>query len=431
MSTVDQRPPGGSAGGAGGSGSGASGAGSKPLRTAATESLRRLLQRPLASYYLVLGSAGLLLVLGLIMVFSASSVMSRVQFGYPYYYFARQLGWVIVGLPMAWVASRMPARLIRRFGLPMLVVAAMLLALTFVPGLGVTRGGNTNWLDLGGPFLIQPSEPAKLALIVWGAGMFALKGRLLTQWKHLMIPFVPVAAAIVALTIGQRDLGTALVLMAIVLTLLWVVGVPTWLFGLALGVVGVVGAYFVTASENRMSRVVSFLDPFSDFSGTGYQAANSIYAFATGGWWGSGLGASRLKWGQLPEAHTDFIFSILGEELGLPGALMVLGLFFALGFAGIRIAMRTTDTFTRLAAAGITGWLIVQAIINLGSVLVVFPVIGVPLPLVSYGGASMVVVIVAVGILMALAKEEPGAREALAARKQARRERRRLRRMRA
>lgn len=398
--------------------------------SAATDAIARLLRRPLASYYLVLGSAGMLLLLGLIMVFSSSSIMSRMQFGYSYYFFARQLAWVVVALPIAWLASRMPPRMIRRLGVPMMIAAGILLALTFVPGLGVTRGGNRNWLDFGGPFLLQPSEPAKLALIVWGASVFALKGKLLSQWKHLMIPFVPVSAAIVALTIGQHDLGTALVLMAIVLTLLWVVGVPTWLFTFALGIVAVVGTYFVAASENRMSRVVSFLDPFSDFSGAGYQAANSIYAFATGGWWGTGLGASQQKWGQLPEAHTDFIFSILGEELGLPGALMVLMLFFTLGYAGIRIAMRTKDTFTRLAAAGITGWLIVQAVINLGSVLVLFPVIGVPLPLVSYGGASMVVAVVAVGVLMSLAKEEPGARDALAARKRARRERRQLRRLR-
>jgi len=410
--------------------SGDSGTATHSTFAAANEALRRLLRRPLASYYLVLGSAGLLLVLGLVMVFSASSVMSRMQFGYSYYFFARQLAWVVVSLPIAWLASRMSPRLIRRFGLPALVLAVVLLALTFVPGLGVTRGGNRNWLDFGGPFLLQPSEPAKLALIIWGAQVFALKGKLLNQWKHLLIPFVPVSAAIVALTIGQHDLGTALVLMAIVLTLLWVVGVPTWLFTFALGVVAVIGTYFVTASENRMARVVGFLDPFSDFSGTGYQAANSIYAFATGGWWGTGLGASQQKWGQLPEAHTDFIFSILGEELGLPGALMVLLLIFTLGYAGIRIAMRTRDTFTRLAAAGITGWLTVQAVINLGSVLAVFPVIGVPLPLVSYGGASMVVVVVAVGILMALAKEEPGARDALAARKQARRERRQQRKLR-
>lgn len=397
------------------------------MRSAGADTIAKLLRRPLASYYLVLGSAGLLLVLGLVMVFSASSVMSRVEFGNSYYYFARQLAWVIVGLPLAWVASRMSPRMIRRFGVPVLVVAVVLLALTFVPGLGVTRGGNRNWLDFGGPFLIQPSEPAKLALIIWGAGVFALKGKLLGQWKHLMIPFVPVSASIVALTIGQHDLGTALVLMAIVLTLLWVVGVPTWLFSLALGFAGVVGVYFVTASENRMARMVTFLDPFADFSGRGFQPANSIFAFATGGWWGTGLGASIQKWpGRLPEAHTDFIFSIIGEELGLPGALIVLVLFFTLGYAGIRIAMRTRDTFSRLAAAGITGWLIVQAVINLGSVLVVFPVIGVPLPLVSYGGASMVVAIVAVGILLALAKDEPGAREAMALRKRARKQARTL-----
>ncbi len=402
---------------------------SRSAIAAATDGVRRLLGRPLASYYLVLGSAGLLLVLGLVMVFSSSSVMSRMQFGYSYYFLARQLAWVLVALPLAWLASRMSSRTIRKFGVPVLVLAIVLLALTFVPGLGVMRGGNRNWLDFGGPFLLQPSEPAKLALIIWGAQVFALKGKLLRQWKHLMIPFVPVAAAIVALTIGQQDLGTALVLMAIVLTLLWVVGVPTWLFMFALGIVAVVGTYFVSASENRMARVVSFLDPFSDFSGTGYQAANSIYAFATGGWWGTGLGASQQKWGQLPEAHTDFIFSILGEELGLPGALMVLVLFFVLGYAGIRIAMRARDTFTRLTAAGVTGWLVVQALINLGSVLVVFPVIGVPLPLVSYGGASMVVAIVAVGILMALAKEEPGAREAFATKKRTRKERRQQRKL--
>ncbi|WP_165358511.1 putative lipid II flippase FtsW [Haloactinopolyspora alba] len=409
---------------------GTDGAAARSAVTAARDAVARLLRRPTASYYLVLGSAGMLLLLGLVMVFSSSSIISRMQFGYSYYFFARQLAWVLVALPIAWAASRIPLRFIRRLGLPMVIVAVVLLAMTFVPGLGVSRGGNRNWLDFGGPFLLQPSEPAKFALIIWGAQVFALKGKLLRQWKHLMIPFVPVSAAVVALTIGQHDLGTALVLMAIVLTLLWVVGVPTWLFTLALGGVALVGTYFVTASANRMSRVSGFLDPFSDFSGTGYQAANSIYAFATGGWWGTGLGASQQKWGQLPEAHTDFIFSILGEELGLPGALIVLMLFFTLGYAGIRIAMRTHDTFTRLAAAGITGWLIVQAVINLGSVLAVFPVVGVPLPLVSYGGASVVVAIVAVGVLMTLAKEEPGAREALAARKRARRERRQRRRLR-
>ncbi|MGH8826870.1 MAG: putative lipid II flippase FtsW [Jiangellaceae bacterium] len=393
----------------------------RTLRGAGVAALARLLRRPLASYYLVLGCSGLLLVLGLVMVFSASWMISREEFGNTYYYVSRQGAWIAVGLVLAWMASRMSKRVLRRVALLALIVAVVLLVLTFVPGLGVTRGGNRNWLDFGGPFLIQPSEPAKLALVLWGAQVFALKGRLLREWKHLMIPFVPVSAVVVALTIGQRDLGTAVILMAIVLTMLWVVGVPTWLFSLALGFVGVVGVYFVSSSANRMDRVTSFLDPFAHFSDAGYQAGFSIYAFANGGWWGTGLGASEQKWpGRLPEPHTDFIFSIIGEELGLPGAITVLVLFFGLGFAGLRIAMRTNDTFVRLTAAGITGWLMVQTAVNLGSVLAVLPVVGVPLPLVSYGGASMVVTIVAVGVLLSLAKEEPGARQALAARRKAR-----------
>lgn len=394
-------------------------------RAGATAALAKLLRRPLASYYLVMGSAGLLLLLGLVMVFSASSVISiEEQHGTSMYYFGRQAAWVGVALPLAWLATKLRPRMIRRFAVPGLLIAVTLLALTFVPGLGYESGGNRNWLNFGGPFLLQPSELAKLALIIWGAHVFAAKGKLLTQWRHLIIPFVPLSVGVVGLTIGQNDLGTALILMAIVLTLLWVVGVPTWLFSLGLGVVGLVALYFVTESDNRTTRVLNFLDPFAHFEDAGYQAGNSIWAFANGGWWGTGLGASTQKWpGRLPEAHTDFIFSIIGEELGLPGALIVVGLFLALGYAGIRIAMRTRDTFARLAAAGITGWLMVQMVVNVGSTLAVFPVVGVPLPFVSYGGASMVVTILAVGILMALAKEEPGARDALAVRRRARLER--------
>lgn len=400
-------------------------------RASLSAALAKLLRRPLTSYYIVLGSAGMLLFLGLVMVFSASSIISmEEQGGTSFYYFGRQAAWVTAALPLAWVASRTPPRILRKMGLPALVVAVSLLALTFVPGLGYEVGGNRNWLNFGGPFLLQPSEMAKLALILWGAQVYSAKARLLTQWKHLLVPFVPVAAGVVALTIGQRDLGTGLILMAIVLTILWVVGVPTWMFSLGLGVVGVVSVYFVTQSSNRMSRVLNFLDPFGNFQADGYQAGNSIWAFANGGWWGTGLGASTQKWpGRLPEAHTDFIFSIIGEELGLPGALIVVGLFLALGYAGIRIAMRVPRgqqpknpdyMFARLAAAGITGWLMFQAVVNVGSALAVFPVVGVPLPLVSYGGSSIVVTIIALGILMSLAKEEPGARAALEARRKSR-----------
>lgn len=390
----------------------------------AREALRRFLRRPLASYYLVLGAAGLLLLLGLVMVFSSTTYISERDYGNPAYYFTRQLIWVLVALPLAWLISRIPLRVLRAVSLLMVIGAVVLLALTFVPGLGREVYGNRNWLDFGGPFLLQPSEPAKLALIVWVAHVFANKGALVRQWKQLLIPVAPVAAMVIGLTIGQRDLGTAVVMMMIMLVMVWVLGVPTWLFGVATGVVGVLGIYLVFSTGYRAERVLGFLDPFSDYSDGGYQAANSILAFANGGWWGTGLGASTQKSGWLPFPHTDFIFAILGEELGLPGSLIVIVLFLAFGYAGLRIAMRTKDTFVRLAAAGITGWFMVQTVINLGMVLAVFPVVGIPLPLVSYGGASIVATVAAVGVLLALAKQEPGAKEALAAQRERRLRRR-------
>lgn len=398
-------------------------AGAATHPSSAVAAFGRMLRRPLASYYLIAGAAALLLVLGLAMVFSASSDLARRETGSSTYYLVRQGAWTVVGIGLAWLVTRMPIRYLRRLSTVAIVGSLALLALTFVPGLGVTRGGNQNWLDFGGPFLLQPSEPAKLALILWGAHVYANKGRALAEWKNLLLPFVAVSAVVVALVIGQHDLGTAVILMGIVLVMLWAVGVPTWLFTLALGVVAVVGVYFVASSGNRTDRFLTFLDPMAHFQDTGYQTGFSIFAFANGGWWGTGPGASSMKsW--LPEPHTDFIFAIVGEELGLPGALMVLVLFLGMIFGGLRIAMRTKDLFVRLTAAGITGWLMIQMIVNLGSVLAVLPVIGVPLPLVSYGGASMLVTIVAVGILLVLAKEEPGARAALTARREARARRR-------
>jgi cell division protein FtsW len=186
----------------------------------------------------------------------------------------------------------------------------------------------------------------------------------------------------------------------------------------------VIGLYFVMSAQHRLDRVRLFLNPFADTDDRTFQAVHSIYAFSNGGWWGRGLGGSVEKWGGLPEAHTDFIFAIIGEELGLPGTFVVIGLFFVLGYAGIRIAWRSRDPFVRLAAAGFTGWLLVQALVNMGSVLAVLPIVGIPLPLVSYGGSALVPMLAAVGILVSFAREEPGARDALAARRRTRAERR-------
>lgn len=379
--------------------------------------LRRSLDRPLTSYHLVLGVGGLLLALGLIMVLSASSVYSYHQLdtGSSYTIFFRQLTWVAAGIPLAWLASRIPVRYFRMLAYPALLAAVVLLGLVFVPGLGVEVNGSRNWLQFGGPFRIQPSEAAKLALVLWGADVLARKQALLAQWKHLVIPLIPVWGIVLALVVGAGDLGTGLILFAILLVLLFMVGIPLRFFGfLVVAVAGVVTYLAMTASY-RKDRLISFLDPFADYHDSGWQAAHSLFALGTGGWWGVGLGASREKWGSLPEAHTDFIFSVIGEELGLAGTLVVLGLFLTLAYAGIRIALRSADPFGRLVACGVVGWLLTQATINMGAVLGLLPITGVPLPLVSYGGSSMVPTLFALGVLLALAKNEPGAKVALAA----------------
>ncbi|MFD2080257.1 cell division protein FtsW [Actinopolymorpha cephalotaxi] len=374
--------------------------------------LRGLLDRPLTSYHLIVGVSGLLLALGIAMVLSASSYDSLETYGNSYTMALRQLMWVAAGIPLAFVATRLPLRLLRAFTYPMLIVAFVLLVLTFTP-LGVEINGNRNWLRLGGPFMMQPSEAAKLALVLWGADVLARKEKLLQHWKHLVIPFVPGAGLVLALVLGQRDLGTALVLFSLVLVLLFVVGTPLRYFAMFVGVVGLLVTYLAITSAYRMRRLMSFMDPFADYSNSGWQAAHSLFGLGTGGWWGVGIGNSREKWGWLPEAHTDFIYAVIGEELGLVGTLVVLGMFLTLAYVGIRVALRTEDTFTRLATAGIVGWITAQALVNMGAVLGLLPIAGIPLPLVSYGGSAMLPTLFALGLLVSFARREPAARAAL------------------
>lgn len=377
------------------------------------DAVKRVLDRPLTSYHIVLGATGLLLALGLLMVLSASSVLSLKANSSSYTIFYRQLIWVAVGLPMAWVAARMRPRHFRVLAYVALLGSVVLLVLTYIPGLGVQVKGNQNWLSLGGPLQLQPSEFAKLALVIWCADLYARKQKLLTQWKHLLIPMVPICAIVIALVVGQHDLGTALVLMAIMLGMIWVVGAPVRMFVSVFLVITAVASYFVVSEGHRLNRVLSFTRPFDDSQGAGWQAYHSFYALSTGGWWGVGIGNSRQKWGNLPEAHTDFIFAVIGEELGLFGSLIVLGLFLALAYAGVRIAMRSREPFIRYAAAGITVWIMAQALVNLGAVLGMLPIVGIPLPLVSYGGSALLPTLIAIGMLAAFARAEPGAQAAL------------------
>ena len=380
----------------------------------AWRSVREAVDKPLASYYLLLGSSALLLTIGLIMVLSASSVRSYLVYDDSYAVVKRQLLWVVIGLPAAWVASRLPIKHIRRLAYPGFLVALVLLGL--VARFGVAVNGNKNWLALG-PFTIQPAEIAKLAIVLWAANIYAHKERRLGELHHLLVPVVPGLFAVIALVLVGRDLGTAMVLAAILLGMLWVVGAPMRLFGLSLSVLGVAAIALAATDPERLNRITHFTDPFKDYTDAGWQPAHGLYALSTGQWFGEGIGASTQKWGDLPEAHTDYIFAVLGEELGLVGTLLVVGLFFTIAYAAIRVALSTQDPFVRYATFGIVVWLIGQMMINVGMVLAVLPVIGIPLPIVSYGGSALLPSLVALGLVIGFARREPEAAAALAARR--------------
>ncbi|GHF31736.1 cell division protein FtsW [Streptomyces mashuensis] len=379
---------------------------------------KRAWDRPLTAYYLVLGGSLLITVLGLVMVYSASQIKALQNGLAPSYFFRKQLLAAAIGTVLLLAAARTPVRLLRALAYPLLAVSVFLLCLVQVPGIGETINGNTNWISLGGPFQLQPSEFAKLALVLWGADLLARKQskKLLTQWKHLLVPLVPVTFLLLGLIMLGGDMGTTVVLTVVLLGLLWVAGAPTRLFAGVFAVTAALAMLFIKTSANRMSRLecIGATDP--GVNDQCWQAVHGIYALANGGWFGAGLGASVEKWGELPEPHTDFIFAITGEELGLAGTLSVLALFAALGYAGIRVAGRTEDPFVRYAAGGVTTWITAQAVVNIGAVLGLLPIAGVPLPLFSYGGSALLPTMFAIGLLIAFARDEPGARAALAMR---------------
>ncbi|MEU6378044.1 putative lipid II flippase FtsW [Streptomyces sp. NPDC046909] len=388
-----------------------------PVRRLYTRA-KKAWDRPLTAYYLILGGSLLITVLGLVMVYSASQI-TALQMSLPgSFFFRKQFLAAAIGAALLLIASRMPVKLHRALAYPILAGAVFLMALVQVPGIGMSVNGNQNWISLGGSFQIQPSEFGKLALVLWAADLLARKQdkKLLTQWKHMLVPLVPVAFMLLGLIMLGGDMGTAIILTAILFGLLWLAGAPTRLFVGVLSVAAFIGVVLIKTSPNRMARLqcIGATDPGQ--GDTCWQAVHGIYALASGGIFGSGLGASVEKWGQLPEAHTDFIFAVTGEELGLAGTLSVLALFAALGYAGIRVAGRTEDPFVRYAAGGVTTWITAQAVINIGAVLGLLPIAGVPLPLFSYGGSALLPTMFAIGLLIAFARDEPAARAALSMR---------------
>jgi cell division protein FtsW len=388
-----------------------------PRRTA--QARASVLQGPLASYYLVLVSTGLLLTIGFVMVLSASSVRAYSTYGSVFAIAVKQGIFIAIGLPAMWLGSRIPVRIYRRFGLPILLGALALLVAVLVPGIGRNVDGARRWIPLPMGFNLQPSELAKLGLSLWGADLLVRKRKLIGEWKHLMVPLVPVVGIVAVLVMLEPDMGTTIVVSAILMSLLWVVGAPGRVFAALLTGALTMGALLAVAEPYRLRRITSFTNPCSEAQRLdhGFQACQGLQALNTGGFFGLGLGASREKWaGGLPNPYTDYVFAIIGEELGLLGTLTVLLLFATLTYAGVRIAKRTNDPFARLAATGITIWIAVQALVNMATVVGLVPITGIPLPLISFGGSALVITLFGIGMLLSFARTEPGAKQALAAR---------------
>jgi cell division protein FtsW len=373
------------------------------------------LESPVTTYYLLLSATAMLVIIGLAMVLSASSVTSYKDTNSSYTIFLNQLQFAVIGVVGAFVANRLPLTVWKRISVPLLAIAIVLQALVFVPGLGVSVNGNRNWIHFAGQ-QVQPSEFAKFALVLFGASVLTKKRRLLGSLLHVAVPLVvPAGGLLLLLVMAGNDLGTGLVLLAIIGGMLFVAGVPGRMFLLAgVSAAGLAAAMALT-SANRMGRIQDWLGGCTDPNKC-FQTIHGQYALADGGWWGVGLGASREKWSWLPAAHNDFIFAIIGEELGLPGTLVIIALFGLLIFACYRLVLRCDDFFVRIATAGVMVWILSQALINMGGVIGLLPVIGVPLPLVSSGGSALMATLFALGMLLSFARNEPGCREALAAR---------------
>lgn len=280
--------------------------------------------------------------------------------------------WAGAGLLAAGVALRVPASVLRRWSGPGLLAVTVLLLAVLVPGIGVKVYGARKWFDLGVGYL-QPSEVAKLMFALWGAHLLALRDRRLTT-RALLVPLVPVFGVLAGLIVLEPDLGTTVSFLLIVVGWLWFGGAPKKVWFWLIVAVGLAAVALVSAAPYRAARFTSFLDPFADPTGSGFQAVEGMYALASGGMWGVGLGNSQTKWGLLPNAQSDYIFAIIGEELGFLGCVVLIGLYGLLAYAGFRIARRSTDRFAQLASATITVWLIGQATMNMGYVVGLLPV---------------------------------------------------------
>jgi cell division protein FtsW len=375
----------------------------------------KIFSRQELPYFLIIWCTVLLSGLGLTMVLSASTVTSLQDSGNSYSIFIRQFFFLILGAAAAYWAFKVRGGVWLKVAKVSLTVSVITLTLPFIPALGKDIKGNRNWIEFAG-FTLQPSEFAKFGLILWSS--YHLRNLdLFKDGKKSLFFLLPGFAAIEFLIILQKDLGTALLVFLIFAGILFIAGAPIKLFALSAIPIIIIGGALVFSSAYRMDRFAALLDPFDEryYKFSGWQPAHSIMGLASGGLWGSGLGASKQKWANLAEAHTDFIFSVIGEELGLLGSLLVLGLYASLIYAIIRVALKTKDDFSRYVCAAIACWFIAQVAVNIGSATSLIPVIGVTLPFISYGGSSLLANLLAVGYVLGVARRTPEIAEGIKA----------------
>lgn len=356
------------------------------------------------TYLSLLGTVAVLNVIGVVMVLSASSVLSLTSYGSAWYFFQRQLIWTLLGVAGFAIALRIDYRAWRRAVRPLLFISGGLLVLVLLPQVGSTAGGAQRWLGIGS-WRFQPTEIAKLALVLYAADLLTRRRHELDDWRRVLRPVLCVLGGFGALVCLQPDLDSV-VLFGVLIAAILVVGGIRVRHLVTVGGTGVaLVAVLAVIEPYRRARVLTFLNPTADASNTGYQILQSFIALGSGGADGVGLGAGRAKWLFLPNAHTDFVFAVIGEELGLIGTLIVLALFGAFAALGIRAASRAPDRFGTLVATGITVWVAAQAAVNMGGVVGLLPVSGIPLPFVSFGGSALVVTMVAAGTLANIARQ--------------------------
>ena len=367
----------------------------------------RIFTRPELPYFLIIWSTVFLCALGLTMVLSASTVKSLQESGNTYSIFIRQFFFLILGAMATYWAYRVQGGIWQRIAKISLSISIVILLLPFIPNLGKNINGNRNWIEILG-FTLQPSEFAKFGLILWCALQLrnidvSIKG------KNPFIAILPGLVIIEGLILMERDLGTALLILLIFAGILFTTGAPIkhFIIVAALGVI--VGGAFIISSSYRVSRFGALFNPFDEryYKFSGWQPAHSIMGLASGGLWGSGLGGSKQKWANLAEAHTDFIFAVIGEELGLFGTLATLLLLSILIFSIFKLALRAHDPMVRYVASGFGCWIAIQTILNIGSAISVLPVVGVTLPLVSYGGSALIATYMGIGFVLGAARRDP------------------------